>query len=168
MGLLQLKCFPQLKTLNFSGNRFNHLFDPIHGYKSFQRLENLENIDLSSNDFNNSVLPFLSGARSLRILNLQSNSLEGVFCLNGLNNFRELEELDLQYNYITDFEAGEDRFASSDPKLALASDSKLQAFTRSSLKQHKNIPTTNLLGWECFSLSLALLGINKHLLGVLA
>ncbi|CAA7024322.1 unnamed protein product [Microthlaspi erraticum] len=106
-NLTLLHSFPQLKTLNFSYNWCDHLFDPIHGYKSFQKLEKLETLDLSRNNFNNSVLPFLSAARSLRILNLRSNSLEGVFHPNGLINFKELEVLDLSNNNINDFEAGD-------------------------------------------------------------
>ncbi|KFK23837.1 hypothetical protein AALP_AAs50029U000400 [Arabis alpina] len=131
LNLSLLHSFPQLKTLDFSWNRFNHLFDPIHGYKSFQRLEKLRTLDFDGNNLNNGVLPFLSAAKSLRALNLLGNQLEGVFPPNelanmtelkllylgfnrfnssfsvqGLINFKKLEVLDLRYNFITDIEAG--------------------------------------------------------------
>ncbi|CAA7013797.1 unnamed protein product [Microthlaspi erraticum] len=107
LNISLLHSFPQLKTFAFADNKFDRLFDPIYGYKSFQRLENLETLDFSGNYFNTSVLSFLSAARSLRFLNLSSNSLEGVFPPNGFNNFRELEGLDLRNNLIKDLEAGE-------------------------------------------------------------
>ncbi|CAA7013799.1 unnamed protein product [Microthlaspi erraticum] len=94
LNISLLHSFPQLKTLVLNNNCFSHLFDPIHGYKSFERLENLESLDLSSNRFNSSVLPFLSAAKSLRILNLGSNRLEGVFPPNGYKSFQTLENLE--------------------------------------------------------------------------
>lgn len=80
LNLSLLHSFPQLKSLDFSWNWFNHLFDPIHGtkpplylsiyvqfylniftvsgYKSLQRLEKLRTLDFLGNHFNTSVLPF--------------------------------------------------------------------------------------------------------------
>ncbi|KFK43047.1 hypothetical protein AALP_AA1G071400 [Arabis alpina] len=132
LNLSLLHSFPQLKTLDFAWNGFNHFFDHINGYKSFQRLENLRTLILSYNRLNNSALPFLTAARSLRTLNLQSNTLEGVpplnelanmtelkllnlgynrfnssFSFQGLINLRELEVLDLGNNFITDIEAAD-------------------------------------------------------------
>ena len=51
----------------------------IPGYKSFGRLEKLITIDFSHNMFDNSIVPFLSAATSLRTLYLESNYMEGVF-----------------------------------------------------------------------------------------
>ncbi|KFK43052.1 hypothetical protein AALP_AA1G072000 [Arabis alpina] len=98
LNLSFLHSFPQLQSLDFSFNAINHLFDPIHGYKSFQRLEKLRTLDLSYNNLNNSVLPFLTAARSLRTLNLRSNTLEGVPPLNELANMTELRVLVLELN----------------------------------------------------------------------
>ncbi|KFK23834.1 hypothetical protein AALP_AAs50029U000100 [Arabis alpina] len=98
LNLSLLHSFPQLKTLDFSWNGFNHFFDHINGYKSFQRLENLRTLILSYNRLNNSVLPFLSAARSLTTLNLHDNKLEGVFPPNELANMTELKLLNLGYN----------------------------------------------------------------------
>ncbi|CAA7024366.1 unnamed protein product [Microthlaspi erraticum] len=92
LNLSLLHTFPQLKTLDLSLNDFSHLFDPIHGYKSFQRLQNLEFLDLSYNKFNYS-----------------------------LNNFRELEELDLSLNSLHDFEAGDGLRKTKLKKLDLSS-----------------------------------------------
>ncbi|KFK43035.1 hypothetical protein AALP_AA1G070300 [Arabis alpina] len=99
--------FPQLQSLDFSFNGLSHLFDPIHGYKGFQRLKKLRTLDLSGNNLNNSVLPFLSASRSLVTLNLSGNELEGVLPWSGLIDLRELEVLDLSYNIITDIEDGD-------------------------------------------------------------
>ncbi|KFK22192.1 hypothetical protein AALP_AAs75017U000100, partial [Arabis alpina] len=76
-------------------------------YKSFQKLEKLRTLDLSTNRLNNSVLPFLNAARSLRALNLRNNELKGFFPPNGLINLRELEALDLSQNSINDVEAAD-------------------------------------------------------------
>ncbi|KFK43038.1 hypothetical protein AALP_AA1G070600 [Arabis alpina] len=105
LNLSLLHSFPQLKTFDFASNQVKHLFDPIHGYNSFQRLEKLRTLNLYDNRLNNSVLPFLSAAKSLRTLNLGFNLLKGVFPPNGLINLRELEVLDLRGNSITDVEA---------------------------------------------------------------
>ncbi|KAL1202003.1 Receptor-like protein 1 [Cardamine amara subsp. amara] len=131
LNLSLLHSFPQLKSLDFSWNWFNHLFDPIHGYKSLQRLEKLRTLDFLGNRFNISVLPFLSAARSLRTLNLGNNLLIGafppnelasmpelrvlnlewngfmIFSVQGLINFRELEVLNLSENSINNIEAGD-------------------------------------------------------------
>ncbi|CAH8251463.1 unnamed protein product [Arabidopsis lyrata] len=109
LNLSLLHSFPQLQTLEFSGNGFNYLFDLIHGHKSLDRLEKLRTLDFYKNRLNNSAIPFLSAARSLRTLVLSDNLLEGVlFPPNaGLINFRELEVLDLSSNNINDFQAGD-------------------------------------------------------------
>lgn len=51
----------------------------LPGYKSFGTLEKLITIDFSHNLFDNSIVPFLSAATSLRTLHLESNYMEGVF-----------------------------------------------------------------------------------------
>lgn len=48
----------------------------LPGFKSFGKLEKL---DFSHNLFDNSIVPFLSAATSLRTLHLESNYMEGVF-----------------------------------------------------------------------------------------
>ncbi|KAF2605812.1 hypothetical protein F2Q68_00045561 [Brassica cretica] len=60
------------------------------GYKSLGRLRNLEILDLSYNEFNSSIFPFLSAATSLKTLFLGFNRMDGPFlcCL-----FLELKDL---------------------------------------------------------------------------
>ncbi|CAL9214020.1 unnamed protein product [Arabidopsis halleri] len=101
LNLSLLHSFPQLETLDFSSNWCNHLFDPIHGYKSLERLEKLRTLDFSGNRFNNSALPFLSAAMSLRTLNLGSNELKGVFPPNGLVFPSSLQVLNLRRNQLS-------------------------------------------------------------------
>ncbi|MFQ6644319.1 hypothetical protein Gotur_018150 [Gossypium turneri] len=65
------------------------------------KLDKLENLDLSENNFNNSILASLSELSSLKSLNLaynvftRSNPTNGIEMLSKLNN---LETLDLSYN----------------------------------------------------------------------
>ncbi|CAA7026321.1 unnamed protein product [Microthlaspi erraticum] len=129
LNLSLLHSFPQLQSLNLSWNWFTGLSDHIHGYQSFGRMEKLTTIDFSHNLFDNSIVPFLSAATSLRTLHLESNYMEGVFPPKGLANmtqlrvlnlkdnsfsflsaqgltgFRELEVLDLSFNGVNDSKA---------------------------------------------------------------
>ncbi|XP_006306633.2 leucine-rich repeat receptor protein kinase EMS1 isoform X1 [Capsella rubella] len=129
LNLSLLHTFPQLQSLNLSWNWFTGLSDHVHGYKSFATLEKLTTIDFSHNMFDNSIVPFLSAATSLRTLHLESNYMEGVFppqeltnmtklrvlnlkdnsfsflSVQGLTEFRELEVLDLSFNGVNDSEA---------------------------------------------------------------
>jgi Leucine-rich repeat (LRR) protein len=71
----------------------------IHaGYKSFERLKNLEILDISENGVNNTVLPFINTASSLKTLILHGNNMEGTFPMKELINLRNLELLDLSKN----------------------------------------------------------------------
>ncbi|CAN6902801.1 unnamed protein product [Brassica oleracea] len=128
MGLLQLKSY--LKNLLDEGEEDSILKSWTRdGYKSFGTLKKLITIDFSHNMFDNSIVPFLSAATSLRTLYLESDYMEGVFPPQGLANmtnlkvlnlkdnsfsflsgqglagFRELEVLDLSFNGVNDSEA---------------------------------------------------------------
>ncbi|KAG7653404.1 Leucine-rich repeat [Arabidopsis suecica] len=137
LNLSLLHSFPQLQSLNLSWNWFTNLSDHVLGYKSFGRLEKLTTIDFSHNMFDNSIVPFLSAATSVRNLHLESDNMEGVFppqelanmtnlrVLNlkynsfsflsaqGLTDFRELEVLDLSFNGVNDSEASSNRFSTA-------------------------------------------------------
>lgn len=54
------------------------------GYKSLKKLRNLEVLDLSSNIFDNSILPFLIAATSLTTLSLRENLMDGSFRAEGV------------------------------------------------------------------------------------
>ncbi|RID48889.1 hypothetical protein BRARA_I05364 [Brassica rapa] len=128
LNLSLLHSFTQLQSLNLSWNWFTGLSDHVQSM-SFGRLEKLITIDFSHNMFDNSIVPFLSAATSLRTLYLESNYMEGVFPPQGLANmtslkvlnlkdnsfsflsgqglasFRELEVVDLSFNGVNDSEA---------------------------------------------------------------
>ncbi|KAL9860406.1 Receptor-like protein 9b [Arabidopsis thaliana] len=90
--------FGELQTLNLSNFWCQGWFDHIHGYKSFERLKNLEILDISENGVNNTVLPFINTASSLKTLILHGNNMEGTFPMKELINLRNLELLDLSKN----------------------------------------------------------------------
>lgn len=63
---------------------FNILRFSFAGYKSLRKLRNLEIMDLSSNEFNNSIFPFLNAATSLTALFLRNNYMGGSFPVKGV------------------------------------------------------------------------------------
>ncbi|CAH8301143.1 unnamed protein product [Eruca vesicaria subsp. sativa] len=97
-NLSLLHPFDEVRSLDFSGCAFSALFDDMEGYKSLSRLRNLESLDLSSNQFNNSIFPFLNAATSLTTLFLGFNKMDGPFPVKELRNLSNLELLDLSGN----------------------------------------------------------------------
>jgi Leucine-rich repeat (LRR) protein len=53
------------------------------GGSELHKLSNLEILDLEDNSFNNSILSFVEGLPSLKILYLDYNRLEGLIDLKG-------------------------------------------------------------------------------------
>ncbi|CAA7032895.1 unnamed protein product [Microthlaspi erraticum] len=102
LNLSLLHPFEEVRSLNMSGqkyvNLFNGFFDDVEGYKSLSRLKNLEILDLSSNEFNNSIFPFLNAATSLTTLSLRGNHMDGPFQAKELKDLTNLELLDLSRN----------------------------------------------------------------------
>ncbi|KFK41847.1 hypothetical protein AALP_AA2G178900, partial [Arabis alpina] len=91
----------EIRILNLSGigfSQFNGFFDDVEGYKSLRKLRNLEILDLSSNQFNNSIFPFLNAATSLTTLFLRNNYMGGPLLIKELKNLTNLELLDLSGN----------------------------------------------------------------------
>ncbi|XP_010471506.1 PREDICTED: probable leucine-rich repeat receptor-like protein kinase At1g35710 [Camelina sativa] len=84
--------------LSDSGFGLSGFFDDVEGYKSLKRLRNLEILDLSFFNFNNSIFPFLNAATSLTTLFLKSNNMSGSFPLKELRDLMNLELLDLSGN----------------------------------------------------------------------
>ncbi|XP_052308718.1 receptor-like protein 9a isoform X3 [Populus trichocarpa] len=88
--------FSSLKYLNLSRNQ---LTGSSTGINSFQvlasGLRNLEELHLSDNKFNDSILSSLSGFSTLKSLHLSNNKFTGTIGLKGLRN---LEELYLGFN----------------------------------------------------------------------
>jgi len=56
----------------------------LAGYKSLRRLRNLQILNFSSNEFNNSIFPFLNAATSLTTLSLRRNNMYGPIPLKGM------------------------------------------------------------------------------------
>ncbi|CAA7059732.1 unnamed protein product [Microthlaspi erraticum] len=67
-------------------------------YRSLRKLRKLEILDLSGNSFNNSIFPYLNAATSLTTLFLRGNDLDGPFPAKELEDFTNLELLDLSRN----------------------------------------------------------------------
>ncbi|CAG7893523.1 unnamed protein product [Brassica rapa] len=97
-NLSLLHPFDEVRSLDLSRCAFSALFDDMEGYKSLSRLRNLEILDLSSNEFNNSIFPFLNAATSLTTLFLRNNYMNGPFPVKELKNLTNLELLDLSVN----------------------------------------------------------------------
>ncbi|KFK41862.1 hypothetical protein AALP_AA2G180500 [Arabis alpina] len=96
LNLSLLHPFEDVQSLNLSGYGFSGLFDDVEGYKSLRRLRKLEILDLTLNEFNNSIFPFLNAVTSLTTLYLRDNNMEGP--LPELKDLTNLELLDLSSN----------------------------------------------------------------------
>ncbi|CAN6935593.1 unnamed protein product [Brassica oleracea] len=83
-NLSLLHPFEEVQSLDLSECAFSALFDDIQGYKSLSRLRKLEILDLSPNEFNNSIFPFLNAATSLKTLFLGFNKMDGPFPVKGV------------------------------------------------------------------------------------
>ncbi|KAJ0091316.1 hypothetical protein Patl1_14638 [Pistacia atlantica] len=92
-GLYSLK---NLKELDMSGNE-------IDQFVNFKGLSNLEIMDLSYNNFNNSILSSLGGLSLLKSLYLEDIGLNGTIDIQGLQSLKKLEELHMGCNRIDKF-----------------------------------------------------------------
>ncbi|XP_009145147.1 receptor-like protein 9b [Brassica rapa] len=90
--------FEELQSLNLTFNWFGGLLDNHEGYKSLGKLPKLKILDLSDNGLNNSILPFLRFATSLKTLILGNNMMEGDFPMKGICKWKTLQELDVSRN----------------------------------------------------------------------
>ncbi|KAL1188515.1 Receptor-like protein 56 [Cardamine amara subsp. amara] len=98
LNLSLLHPFDDVRSLDLSDSGFDGLFDDVEGYTSLRRLRNLEILDFSSNQLNNSIFPFLNAATSLTTIFLGYNKMDGSFPVRELNNLTILELLDLSGN----------------------------------------------------------------------
>ncbi|KAJ0090498.1 hypothetical protein Patl1_14698 [Pistacia atlantica] len=85
-----------LKELYMSYNEIDH-------FVSRRGLNNLEVMDLSYNNLNNSILSSLGDLSSLKSLDLNSNGLTGTVDVQGLCSLKNLEELYMDGNKIDKF-----------------------------------------------------------------
>ncbi|KAF8083882.1 hypothetical protein N665_0748s0026 [Sinapis alba] len=122
--------FEELQSLNLSFNRFGGLLDNHQGYKSLRKLPKLKILDLSDNGLNNSILPFLRFATSLKTLILGNNMMEGDFPMKGICKWKTLQELDVSGN---EFEG--------QPPQCFASLTKLRVLDLSSNLFDRDLPT---------------------------
>ncbi|KAF7154722.1 hypothetical protein RHSIM_Rhsim01G0111800 [Rhododendron simsii] len=63
-------------------------------------LSNLEELDLSSNTLDNSILPSLNKLSNLKFLNLATNALNGSISAKEFGSLNNLKELDLSSNQV--------------------------------------------------------------------
>ncbi|XVF34477.1 hypothetical protein REPUB_Repub18cG0062000 [Reevesia pubescens] len=95
----ELNNLAKLQKLDLSDNQ-------IESLQSFQdserqlKLINLEELDLSFNLFNNTILTLLSGLWNLKTLNLGGNQLKGSINIKELEALNDLEELDFSQNQL--------------------------------------------------------------------
>ncbi|PSS36153.1 LRR receptor-like serine/threonine-protein kinase IRK precursor [Actinidia chinensis var. chinensis] len=94
--------FEELESLDLSWNSLEGWL-PNEGFEKLARLNNLEFLDLSVNDFNNSILLDLGGLTSLKTLSLRDNQLDGKIHIDKFRNLTNLQELDLGDNLIDGF-----------------------------------------------------------------
>lgn len=59
------------------------IYESFAGFEKLAMLSSLENLDLSSNNFNNSILSTLGGLASLKSLNLNFTGLMGTIRADG-------------------------------------------------------------------------------------
>ncbi|KAL5800706.1 hypothetical protein ACOSQ3_032338 [Xanthoceras sorbifolium] len=92
--------FEELQSLNLSWNYFKGC---VNSRAHQESLKQLKILDLGYNNFNSSILPYLTTLTSLRTLILQRNYLEDFNTKqgSGLTNLKNLEFLDLSSNGIS-------------------------------------------------------------------
>lgn len=73
------------------------------GFEKLAKLSSLENLDLSNNNFNNSILSTLGGLASLKSLYLSYNRLMGTIRADDLKHLKNLEKLDISNNELDSF-----------------------------------------------------------------
>ncbi|KAJ8750482.1 hypothetical protein K2173_015627 [Erythroxylum novogranatense] len=89
--------------LNTPTNQLLQLLLSLAGFETLSKLENLEFLYLSGNNFNSSILSSLVGL-SLKRLDLRNNDIKGSINMTELNALSYLEVLDLSENEIIKFE----------------------------------------------------------------
>ncbi|XVF88742.1 hypothetical protein PTKIN_Ptkin19aG0075900 [Pterospermum kingtungense] len=101
LDMQELNTLTNLRKLDLSYNNI----ESFHFSQDSERqlkLMNLEELDLSDNLFNVSILAQLSGLFNLKSLNLRYNQLKGSI-MKGLQVLKNLEELDFSYNELYEF-----------------------------------------------------------------
>ncbi|KAJ4946679.1 hypothetical protein NE237_014307 [Protea cynaroides] len=95
-----LSNFHNLKSLDLSGNLVNasSQTNQVGSTRSLVGLGKLEALDLSTNQVDNHVLPFLGTLTSLTTLSLSANYLEGSLPMKALCGMKRLQELYLSLN----------------------------------------------------------------------
>ncbi|XP_038699726.1 receptor-like protein 9a [Tripterygium wilfordii] len=97
-----LSGFSSLNSLYLSVNGMGRTLNS-NGLESLWRLSNLELLDLSYNQFNNSMMSSLRGLSSLKVLYLGWNQLSGIIDMEDLINLANLNTLEMIGNEITGF-----------------------------------------------------------------
>ncbi|XP_010250305.1 PREDICTED: leucine-rich repeat receptor protein kinase MSL1-like [Nelumbo nucifera] len=94
----ELAGLENLRMLDLSGNGLKGTLG-LQGLKHlFDRLKNLEVLDLSYNSFDTSIFTYLEALLSLKFLYLRGNNMVGTFRWEGVKRLRKLEVLDISGN----------------------------------------------------------------------
>ncbi|KAL4291951.1 hypothetical protein GQ457_14G027010 [Hibiscus cannabinus] len=102
LHLQDMHALTNLKKLDLNGNQIESIRSSI-GNGREQSLINLEEIDLSDNLFNNSVVAELSGFSNLRSLNIENNKLNEAVDVKGKRSNFYNYKLQNNYRKLTDF-----------------------------------------------------------------
>ncbi|XVF34544.1 hypothetical protein REPUB_Repub18cG0068100 [Reevesia pubescens] len=101
--ILSISQLSYFKSLNLANNQFRG-WRHNNDFSSLSRLSNLETLDLSKNQLQNSILSNLGGLSSLKTLILRQTGLKGTIAIGNLINLINLKELDLSNNAIESLE----------------------------------------------------------------
>ncbi|XP_057500656.1 cuscuta receptor 1-like [Actinidia eriantha] len=110
--------FEELEGLDLSGNSLVGCLQN-EGFEKLASLNKLQILDLSENQFNNSILLNLGGLTSLKTLRLRGNQLYEKIHIEEFRNLTNLQELDMSENSIDGFitHSGFERLSSMLAKL---------------------------------------------------
>ncbi|KAJ6958350.1 receptor-like protein 15 [Populus alba x Populus x berolinensis] len=145
-GSIDMKEFDSLSNLEVLSLAGNWIQDcvTLTGSEEPSRLNKLESLNLSSNNFNNSILSSLKGLSSLKYLYLYSNHFQGSINMKEIDSLSELEVLSLSGNNIHNFSKSRENTGFSNLSVLYLDYSKASVFILQSLSAFPNLKALSL------------------------